>query len=154
MSGLRDIEDLVKDFVAPGSGHLFVPASEISGQIANGRRNIFGGHGVGVRHQAVLRDQPDQMFAIGDQALQEFLVQFQILRSRTPAVHALFLVLPEKFYFVKPKHDVAVKSQLRVRAQDDLAGRTPASFGSLCLHQANIISNLTKAKPNVGSGIV
>jgi hypothetical protein len=154
MSGLRDIEDLVKDFFAPVSGHGFMPASEISGQIANGRRDIFGRHGVGVRHQAVLRDQPDQMFAISDQALQKFLVQFQILRSRTPVVHALFLVLPEKFDFVKPQYDVPIKSQLRVRAQDDLARRTPASFGSLCLHQANITSNSTKAKLNGGTLII
>jgi hypothetical protein len=31
MRGLRDIEDLVKDFFASGSGHGFMPASEISG---------------------------------------------------------------------------------------------------------------------------
>ena len=133
MSGWRDIEDLVKNNFAPGLGHRFMPASEISGQISHGRRNVFGGHGVGVRHQAILCDQPDQMFAIGDQALQELLVQLQILRFWTPEVHAPFLVLPKEFDFVKPKHDVPVKSQLRVRTQDDLACRTPASFGTSLL---------------------
>jgi len=83
----------------------------------------------------MLCHQADQMFTIGDQALQEFLVQRQILRSWTPEIHALLLVLTEEFDFVKPKHDVPVKNQLRVCAQDDLARRTPASFGGLWLHQ-------------------
>jgi len=104
----------------------------------------------------VLLNQLGQMVAIGDQSLEQILVERQILLRRILTVHALFFLTTEQFDFVEPHNSFAVERQLGIRAKNYL-GRSPAWFRAACLHKQTVTGFGAEARPDskqVGLGIL
>src|SRR5437762_11786781 len=128
MSGFRAIEDFGENLRLLRSGHWLVPTAVVSTQVPEGGLKICGRDGLGVREETVLIDEPTEVFSVGDEPQEKFLVQLQIFRSGRLVRHALFLLLTEKLDFVKPDDDFTVNGEARIRAEDQLSGWAPILF--------------------------